>query len=128
MESFFGHHAWRDMHGAFQVAGLALMIRATRGRSRRPNHMPSHLDGLQTMSSVNLRRFAGNFHSVAKQASSKPPFFRVPGRFWSDFGRFRRLKWRSKSILKRYFSDVFFNCVSASFLDRFLEGRTSKNQ
>ncbi len=46
----------------------------------------------------------------------------------ADFVGFRKLKWRSKSILEKYFSDVFFNCVSASFLDRFLEGRTSKNQ
>ena len=36
--------SWRNLREAFRVAGLALMIRATRGRSRRPNHMRSHLD------------------------------------------------------------------------------------
>ena len=60
---------WGNMAEACQVAELTLMIRATRGRSRRPNHMPSHLDALQTMGSVNFRRGAGNFHSVAKRAS-----------------------------------------------------------
>ena len=54
---------------AFQVEDLALMIRATRGRSRRPNHMHSHLDALQAMGPVNLRRVASEAHSVAKQAS-----------------------------------------------------------
>ena len=54
---------------AFQVEEFALMIRATRGRSRRPNHMHSHLDAIQTMSSVDFRQVAGDFHSVAEQAS-----------------------------------------------------------
>ena len=54
---------------AFQVEDLALMIRATRGRSRRPNHMHSHLDALQAMPPVDLRRGGRRFHSVAKQAS-----------------------------------------------------------
>ena len=53
---------------AFQVEDLALMIRATRGRSRRPNHMHSHLDALQAMRPVSLRRVASEVHSVAKQA------------------------------------------------------------
>ena len=54
---------------AFQVEELALMIRATRGRSRRPNHMHSHLDALQAMGPVSLRRVPSEVHSVAKQAS-----------------------------------------------------------
>ena len=54
---------------AFQVEDLALMIRATRGRSRRPNHMHSHLDALQAMGPVNFRRVPSEAHSVAKQAS-----------------------------------------------------------
>ena len=54
---------------AFQVEDLALMIRATRGRSRRPNHMHSHLDALQAMPPVDLRRLPSEVHSVAKQAS-----------------------------------------------------------
>ena len=40
--------SWRNLLEVFRVAGLALMIRATRGRSmdgwRRLNHMRSHLD------------------------------------------------------------------------------------
>ena len=62
----------------------------------RPNHMPSHLDALQTMASVNFRRGPGDFHSVAKQASSKTAFFRAPGRFLNDFGRF----WEAKMDVK----------------------------
>ena len=58
----------------------------------------------------------------------RPRFFASRLDFGAILEGFRKLKWRSKSILERYFSDVFFNCVSASFLDRFLEGRTSKNQ
>ena len=54
---------------AFQVEDLALMIRATRGRSRRPNHMHSHLDALQAMGPVDFLRLARDFYSVAKQAS-----------------------------------------------------------
>ena len=30
---------WTNMRGAFQVEGLAMMIRATSSRSRRPNHL-----------------------------------------------------------------------------------------
>ena len=36
--------------------------------------MRSHLDALQTTTSVDLRRFADNFHSVAKQASFSAAF------------------------------------------------------
>ena len=54
---------------AFQVEDLALMIRATRGRSRRPNHMHSHLDALQAMGPVSLRRLASEVHSAAKRVS-----------------------------------------------------------
>ena len=54
---------------AFQVEDLALMIRATSGRSRRPNHMHSHLDALQAMGPVALRQGVSRVHSVTKQAS-----------------------------------------------------------
>ena len=60
------------MRGACQVADLTLMIRATRGRSSRPNHVHSHLDALQgtmPVEAVDLRRLPGDLHSVAKQAS-----------------------------------------------------------
>ena len=76
------------MRAAFQVAGLTLMIRATRGRSRRPNHMPSQIGGPKAMRPVSLRRLPGELHSVAKQGSFETPFFGVPGQLWSDFGRF----------------------------------------
>ena len=36
-------------------------------------------------------------------------------------GRFWRPKWRSKSILERFFFDVFFECVLASILGGFLK-------
>ena len=53
----------------FQVEGLISMIRATRGRSRRPNHMRSQIGRPKAMAPVKLRRLASGFHSVAKQAS-----------------------------------------------------------
>ena len=74
-----------------ESAGLALMIGA-RGRSSRPNHMPSHLDALRTMPSVDFRRFARKFHSVAKQASFYVASGIDFGGFWSDFGR----SWEAK--------------------------------
>ena len=81
----------------------ALMIRATRGRSmdgwRRPNHMPSHMDALQTPAPVNLRRGARDFHSVAKQASFETIFIRAPIGFWRVLGR---SKWKQKSIFGRF--------------------------
>ena len=81
--------------GAFgKDLGGQTMIRATKGISmdgwRRPNHMRSHMDASQAMPPVNLRRFVGDFHSVAKQAS-----FGVA--FRSDFRGFWRTKWRPKS-------------------------------
>ena len=80
----------------FQVEDLALMIRATRGRSRRPNHMHSHLDALQAMPPVNLRRVARRFHSVAKQAS----FYMA---FGADFQGFWKAEWPPNSIFKAFF-------------------------
>ena len=57
------------MRGACQVADLTLMIRATRGRSSRPYHMQSQFRSPEVATSVDLRRLAGDLHSVAKQAS-----------------------------------------------------------
>ena len=102
------------MREAFQVEGLALMIRATRGRSSRPNHMPSLLDALQTTTSVDFRRLLGSFHSVAKQAS-----FNIA--FGADFKGFGTPKWRPKSMLEAYFFDAFSDCVLASILIRVWE-------
>ena len=84
------------------------MIRATKGKSRRPNHMRSHLDALQTMTSVAFRRLPGDFHSVAKQASFEAPIFGVPVRFWSDFGRFSEAKMEPRIDFLDAFLRSFF--------------------
>ena len=89
--------------------------------------MPSHLDGLQTMRPVALRRFLGESQSVAKQAS-----FRVASRsdflgFGSDFLRFWEAKMEANVDFSEVFFDIFFECVFASILDRFLEARNLKN-
>ena len=108
------------MGEAFQVEELALMIRATRGRSRRPNHMRSLLDALQTPGPVNFRRGAGELHSVAKQAS-----FNIA--FWSNFGGFGRPKSMPKFDFRASFFDVVFECVLTSKFGRFLEAQNRKN-
>ena len=89
---------------AFQVEDLALMIRATRGRSRRPNHMHSHLDALQAMGPVDLPRVASEVHSVAKQAS----FYIAVG---AHFQGFWKAKWLPKFDFRGFFFDVIFHCV-----------------
>ena len=71
---------------AFQVEDLALMIRATRGRSRRPNHMHSHLDASQAMGPVGFRRVPSDFHSVAKQALFYIAFGLHFQGFWEVWG------------------------------------------
>ena len=111
------------------------MIRATRGRSMdgwmdgwsRPNHMPSHLDALQTPGPVAFRRFVGRLHSVAKQASFNIALPRVFCGFGSNFGRFWEAKMDAEIDFPGIFFDVFFECVFASILDRFLEARNLKN-
>ena len=89
--------------------------------------MPSHLDALQTMSSVDFRRVAGDFHSVAKQASLSVAFRSDFGGFSDDFG----WVWEAKMEAKTDFLDVFFyvvfECVFVSILRRFLEARNLKN-
>ena len=64
---------------------------------RRPNQMPGRMDALQTMVSVNFRRFAGDFHSVAKQAS-----FGIA--FWLKNGS----QIEAESGSKPCFADVLF--------------------
>ena len=91
----------RDMRGACQVADLTLMIRATRGRSRRPNHMRSHIGSPKAMAPVDFRRGWGEFHSVANQAS-----FYIA--FWTNFGGFSRPKRTPKSTFGELFFDAFF--------------------
>ena len=89
---------------AFQVEEFALMVRAMRGKSRRPNHMHSHLDALQAMPPVDLRRGASDFHSVAKQAS----FYIALG---AHFQGFWKAKWLPKFDFRGFFFDVIFHCV-----------------
>ena len=108
------------MRGACQVADLTWMIRATRGRSSRPNHMRSHIGSPKAMAPVNLRRLPGDFHSVAKQAS-----FSIA--FWSNFGGFGRLKSMPKFDFRAFFFDVIFESFFTSKFGRFLEAPNQKN-
>ena len=94
----------------------------------RPNHMPSHLDALQTMSSVDLRRVPGEFHSVAKQASLSIAFRRDFGGISGDFGRVWEAKMEANTDFFQIFFDVFFECVFVWILGCFLEARNLKNQ
>ena len=112
---------------AFEVAELALMIRGTRGRSRRPNHMHSHLDALQTLSPVNFRRGARGLHSVAEQASFDIASGKDFEGFRKDFGRFSEAKMEAKIDFWEVFFEVVFECVFASILGSFLEARNLKN-
>ena len=96
----------RDMREACQVADLTLMIRATRGRSRRPNHMRGLLDALQTPGPVDLRRLAGEVHSVVKQASFNIALGADFLKFRSDFSRF----WEAKVDAKIDFWELFSQC------------------
>ena len=82
--------------------------------------MRSPLDALQTPAPVNLRRLAGEFHSVAKQAS-----FNIA--FGTDFRGFLKPKWTSKFEFRAFFFDVIFESVLTSKFYRFLEARNQKN-
>ena len=64
--------------------------------------MRSPLDALQTPAPVNLRRLAGEFHSVAKQAS-----FNIA--FGVDVGGFGKPKLMPKFDFRAIFSDVIFD-------------------
>ena len=75
---------------------------------RRPNHMRSQIGGPKAMGPVNLRRLAGEFHSVAKQASFEAPIFGVPVRFWSDFGRLSETKMEPRIDFLDAFLQSFF--------------------
>ena len=94
----------RGIGEAFQVEELALMIRATRGRSRRTNHMHSHLDALQVMGPVNFRRVPSEAHSVAKQAS----FYIALGVYFQGFWEVWGGQLGGENRFLRVFFDVFF--------------------
>ena len=93
------------------------MIRATRGRSSRPNPLKDQGDSRKALISANSARLAGRSHSFAKQASKK--FAKRLGKF--DFGRlsdgFRGPKWRPASLLETFFCDAFFEHFSESIRD-----------
>ena len=85
----------------------------------RPNHMPSHLDAIQTMISVSFRRLPRGSHSFAKQAS-----FYVA--FGTDVGGFRRLRWTSKLNFRAIFLMFFLNEFLHRILIDFWRLRTRK--
>ena len=101
------------------------MIRATKGTSRRPNHMPSHLDALLTPAPVNLRRLPRGFHSVAKQASFETLYIRVQLGFGEVLGG-------QNGAPNRVFACFFAMFFSSAFRHRFglhfWRLRTSKNR
>ena len=80
--------------------------------------MPSHLDALQTTTSVNFRRLVGKSQSVAKQASFNIAFRRDFGGFSNDFGR----AWEAKMEAKTDFLDVFFYVVFEYVLASIFDG------
>ena len=75
---YFVEDFWMISNDCKRFRLQSLMIRATRGRSRRPNHMPSLIGRPKATVPVDLRRLPGGAHSVAKQASSKTLFFLRP--------------------------------------------------
>ena len=109
------------MRRACQVADLTLMIKAPRSRSRRPNHMRSQIGGPKAMRPVDAQRFAGGFHSVAKQAS-----FSIA--FWSNFGGFGKPKSMPKFDFRAIFSDVIFEKKITSKFGSFLKAPNQKNR
>ena len=74
---------------------------------RRPNHMRSHLDALQTPAPVNFRRVAGEVHSIAKQASFSVAFWSDFEGFGSDFG----MLWEAKMDASIDFWEVILQCL-----------------
>ena len=82
----------------------------------RPHHMRSHLDALQTTTSVDFRRVARDLHSVAKQASFETLVCSIFCRFWSPGPPKMEPKSSPKSNFV-YFFDIRF---SITFLDQFV--------
>ena len=82
--------------------------------------MRSLFDALQTLRPVNFRRLAGDFHSVAKQAS-----FSIA--FCSNFGGFGKPKSMPKFDFRAFFFDVVFESVLTSKFGRFWEAQNQKN-
>ena len=70
--------------------------------------MRNLFDNPKAMAPVDFRRLAGDFHSVAKQASFETPFVRVPSWFWRDFGRVLEVQMG----VKIYFWEVFRDALA----------------
>jgi len=104
---------------ACQVEELALRIKATRGRSSRPNPLKDQGDSSKALRPAAFRRLPRGFHSVAKQASSGIALRSDFRGFRSDFRRFRKPKWMPKSTLGTFFFDVFFEGGSTLILGCF---------
>ena len=85
--------------------------------------MHSHLDALQAMTPVGLRRLARDFHSVAKQAS----FYMASELIFKDFGRFGAANLEWKIDFGGFFSIFFSRSMLASIFNRFSEARNVKN-
>ena len=102
------------------------MIRATRSRSSRPNHMRSHFDALQTPTPVDVRRLPREIHSVAKQASFETQCFSIFCRFWSPSPPKMEPKSSPKSKFGVLFCYTFLDYVFGSMFHRFFEGPTLK--
>ena len=81
---------------------------------RRPNHMRSLLDALQTPTPVSFRRLPREFHSVAKQASFETLFIRAPIGFWRVLGRFWEVQMEVKIHIWEVFRDAFAERVVES--------------
>ena len=88
--------------------------------------MPSRLDALQTTTSVDLRRFVGNFHNVAQQASFNIASGRNFKGFGNDFKEFSEAQMDAKrgflEVLQRFFLRPRFGIDFASIF------RVSKSQ
>ena len=91
----------RDFGRAFGIPALS-----------RPNPLKDPRDSRKVLSPDDLARVAGDLHSVAIRASFKIQIFRVPSRFWSDFGRVLEAKMDAKI-------DVFEFCRRCFFRTRF---------
>ena len=68
--------------------------------------MRSQIGSPKVVRPVGFRRGAGDFHSVAKQASFRVALWSDFSRFWSDFERF----WEAKIDAKTDFLEVTFRC------------------
>ena len=79
---------------------------------RRPNHMRSQIGGPKAMPPVNLRRLAGDLHSVAKQASFNIALRSNFKGFGVDFSRFCDAKMDAKT-------DILELCLQCFFVERF---------